>query len=205
MIWLNNRLYWPHFLLCEIEDKMNEQSIWLLMWRCCDIISKSEWTKLRCCILMQSWDAARQRGANSENRGNIFCVCIAQQNKIPLFQCLLSFTARKSKKKLNLLAKLQPFLCRDYNTCSNTANVTEYVYIYMEYTTAGVCLYGRCYCWSMCISILRSMIMLLLTELEVNTRKYLFWHSRHMDRTKWRPCTLNVRTNICHMDRNLGY
>ena len=46
--------------------------------------------------------------------------------------------------------------------------------------------------------------MLLLTELEVHTRKYLFWHSRRMDRTQWGPCALNVRTNISRMDRNLG-
>ena len=47
-------------------------------------------------------------------------------------------------------------------------------------------------------------IMLLLTELEVHTRKYLFSHSRRMDRTQWGPCALNVRTNISSMDRNLG-
>ena len=46
--------------------------------------------------------------------------------------------------------------------------------------------------------------MLLLTELEVHTRKYLFWHSRRMDRTQWGPCALNVRTNISRMDQNLG-
>ena len=50
----------------------------------------------------------------------------------------------------------------------------------------------------------RKNIMLLLTELEVHTRKYLFWHSRRMDRTQWGPCALNVRTNISCMDRNLG-
>ena len=47
-------------------------------------------------------------------------------------------------------------------------------------------------------------IMLLLTELEVHTRKYLSWHSRRMDRTQWDPCALNVRTNIFRMDRYLG-
>ena len=47
-------------------------------------------------------------------------------------------------------------------------------------------------------------IMLLLTELGVHTRKYLFWHSRRMDRTQWGPCALNVRTNITRMDRSLG-
>ena len=46
--------------------------------------------------------------------------------------------------------------------------------------------------------------MLLLTELEVHTRNYLFRHSSRMDRTQWGPCALNVRTNISRMDRNPG-
>ena len=47
-------------------------------------------------------------------------------------------------------------------------------------------------------------IMLLLNEFEVHTRKYLFWHSKRMDRMQWGPYALDVRTNISRMDRNLG-
>ena len=37
--------------------------------------------------------------------------------------------------------------------------------------------------------------MLLLTNLEVHMRKYLFWHGRRMDWTQWCPCALDVRTS----------
>ena len=40
-------------------------------------------------------------------------------------------------------------------------------------------------------------IMLLITELKVHTRNYLFW-------TQWGPCALNVRTNISLMDQTFG-